>query len=71
MSRLSASKLSTRDLQATYRSLVGVLTERLHKRIKSYEPLIKRAWDVQMLKRNVSLGFAKAEPEWMFLADKV
>lgn len=71
LARLSTSKISTRDLQASYKSLVGVLTERLHKRIKSYNPLIKRAWDIQMLKRNVSLGFAKAQPEWMFLADKV
>lgn len=68
---LGLKKESKRDLPAAYRSLVGVMTERLHSRLRTYNPLIKRAWDLQMLKRNVSLGFAKAQPDWMFLADKV
>lgn len=71
VARLSMDRLSKRDLAASYRSIVGVFTERLHRRLKTYKPLIARAWEMQMLKRNVSLGLAKAQPDWMFLSDKV
>jgi len=40
---LTLTNSSARDLVPTYRSLVGLMTERLHARLKTYQPFIDRA----------------------------
>nr|UPW42181.1 MAG: putative RNA dependent RNA polymerase [Sichuan mito-like virus 39] len=60
---LSFDRISNRDLPGSYRTLVGIMTERLHNRLKSSKHFFERAWEVKMMKRNLSLGLPT--PDWI------
>jgi len=56
VSQRAIGSYSDRELEPGYRSLIGVLTERLHSRLRSLQPRITRAWDIKLLPRNLKLG---------------
>lgn len=61
--KLSLDYLSKMDLVPAYRTLVGILTERLHARMKTLNKFVERAWEVKMMKRNLKLGLPV--PNWI------